>query len=317
MGKAVSPYKVPPQVSPQIKQATDILRNTIVANYNNIARAMIASAFKATGIKPKIGPDALIQLTEKYVIPVMQKAEGGWVDDPRDRGGPTMRGVILKTLRGTFDDLFINSNVTQVKQLAQTFNGLFNWKKDDAIGKQFLYTLCSESKIGALFIYKYMTTADARYPAVVMSEDPWLGFFFLESVWMTGSKVYKPFAPKVGGADFDGVLKSYGWNGNNSSFVKYIHSLGDKTAEVAGKVLLARYNHFIKLSQPGMKDAVHRKGWLNRLLYDNNSNLKMIVNLNEMFNLNSKGYFKFTQQEQEHLKRKGSVYKTFKVEIPG
>lgn len=303
-------YHTPPAVDPGIKAATESLKSTIVANYNNLARAMILGAVKASGITLKIGPDPLIQLTEKLIIPIVQKVEGGWADDPSDSGGPTMRGVILKTLRGGFDDIFIKTNVPQVKAVAQAFNAKYgNWKTDNAIGKQFLYTLCNEHKIGALFIYKFMSSKSARYPIVMMSEDPWLGYFFFETVWGSGPAVY---GSKY--ANFDGVLQNYGWNGK--SFANYIHSLGDKTPEVAGKILRARYDHIIRISKPGTKNNQYRKGWLNRLINNNDSNLKMVVKFNELFNLNTKGYFKFTPQEQEHLKRKAAIYKTFSIEIP-
>ncbi len=302
-------YTIPPSVDPGIKAATESLRSVIVANYNNLAQAMISRAISGAGVTPKVGTGPLVQLTEKLIIPTTQKSEGGWVDDPKDRGGPTMRGVILSTLRGGFDDVFINTGVSQVATAARAFNAKYGrWKTDLSTGKQFLYTLCSEHKVGALFIFQFMCNKGARYPIAIMSEDPWLGYFFLECVWGTGPGVY---GSKY--ANFDGVLRQYGWNGNG--FTKHICSLGDKTPEVAVKMFQARLQHILRISSSG-DNKKFRNGWLNRLIRNKDSNLMMLVKFNELFNLNSKGHFKFTAQELEHLKRKGEIYKSLSIDIP-
>jgi hypothetical protein len=306
-------YLVPPSVSPQLSAAVESLKATIVANYNNLAVAMVSKAFKHTDITPKISEGSLIQLVEKILIPAMHSAEGGWTENPKDSGGATMRGVILSTFRGAFKEMFIDNNVPAVQTAAKAFNTTYGaWKTNDSIGKQVLYTLCSDKKVAALWIYYFLCngTNDRgnRIPIVVMSEDPWLGFILLEGVWASGPVFYGSER-----ADIDKVAKQNGWNGNN--FVKYCCSLGDKSAEFATKVYKARVTFQWNNSKPGMPNSWARDGWMNRLIKDKDSNLMMLVIINELFNLNTKGYFQFTQQEQEHLLRKGEIYKTFSIEL--
>lgn len=303
-------YTTPPSVDPGIKAAAESLRSVIVANYKSIAETMINGAFKRAGITPKLSAAALMQLTEKLIIPQIHGAEGGWSENPNDSGGPTMRGVILSTLKGGFNDVFINTGIPQVATAAKAFNAKYgSWKTDLSVGKQFLYILCSDGKVGALFIYYFMSNDSGRSPVAVMSEDPWLGYIFLEGVWGSGGGIYGAKR-----ANLDAVAKEYGWKG--SGFVKFICGLGDKTPEIANKMFLARLNFILRISRPGLKNAVFRKGWLNRLINNKDSNLMMLVKINELFNLNAKGHFQFTPQEKEHLKRKGEIYKTLSINIP-
>lgn len=74
----------------------------------------------------------------KLLVPIIEKWEGGWSDDPTDKGGATMRGITLYTYRAycknnrlpapTKDDL---KNISQDKWDA-IFKNMFwdKWKAD-------------------------------------------------------------------------------------------------------------------------------------------------------------------------------------------
>lgn len=306
-------YLTPPSVNPQLKAIVESLKATIVANYSNLVTNAVSKAFKRTSITPKISEASLIQLIEKLIIPTTHGHEGGWTDNPKDSGGATMRGVILSTFRGAFSEMFIESGIPAVVTAAKAFNTTYGaWKTDNSIGKQVLYTLCGDKKVAALWIYYFLCNGTSnsgnRTPIVVMSEDPWLGFILLEGLWASGPAFYDTDHAKI-----DDLAQQNGWNGNN--FTKYLCSLGDKSCEFATKVFKARVTYQWNNSKPGRPNSWAREGWMNRLIRDKDSNLMMLVIINELFNLNTKGYFQFTQQEQEHLLRKSEIYKTFSIEL--
>ena len=166
--------------------------------------------------------------------------------------------------------------------------------------KKSFYLLASSFLLTLSFFYSIDGVAQNKRPniLVIMGDD-----ISRNSMGVYGSKY----------ANFDGVLKQYGWNGN--SFTKHICSLGDKTPEVAVKMFQARLQHILRISSSG-KNTKFRNGWLNRLIKNKDSNLMMLVKFNELFNLNSKGHFQLTAKELEHLKRKGEIYKTLNIDIP-
>ena len=307
-------YTTPPSLNPTLKRDIDAMAAVFASNVDLIAQTLANGALKNSGITtPRVSIPKLIQLLNNVVIPVIQLWEGGWTDHPNDSGGATMRGVILKTFKETFDQLFINTNIPVVKAAAQSFNAKHpNWRQDDIVGKQILFELNSNARIAGLWIILFFSSKACRYPLAIMTEDPFLGFFLAECCWGTGPGVYGPRR-----CNYDAVAKEYGWNGNPSSFALFCVNLGPRSAEFATKLVEKRVQWIMRISAPGSKNAVFRKGWLNRLINDSkNSNIATLIKINELFNLNSKNTYVFSGNESQHLKQKGQTYKGFTINIP-
>jgi hypothetical protein len=305
-------YSTPPALNPTTSASIISLRNTIVKNATEIKQRMVAKAIDRSGVTPKINIQAVVQYIEGVIIPTIGKWEGGWSDHPNDSGGPTMRGVILTTLVSTFDDLFVNSGVSEVTSAANKWNNQYpNWSKgpakQNALGKQLLYELCGSTEVASLFMYKFLCSKSNRYPVAIMTEDPYLGYFLMDMAWGSGPGFFTSNG-------IDTLAKEYGWNGEN--FAKFCVNLGDKTPEFAIRCLQKRVDFILKISQPGSKNSVFRKGWMNRTVNNKNSQLAMLVITNEIFNLNTKGLFNFTVGETAHLQRKAQIYKQLEITLP-
>jgi hypothetical protein len=307
-------YTTPPTLDPTLQKDLNSLVAVFAANHKVIAKTILQAGIASAGLKtPKISLENLIQLIDTVIIPTTHKWEGGWSDHPSDSGGATMRGVILTTFRGLFDSMFINTAIPAVATAAQNWNKKYpNWKKDNELGKKMLYVVAGNPSVGGLFIYKFLASGSNRYPIAIMSEDPFLGFFLSECCWGSGAGVYSSSR-----ADFDGLARKYGWDGSHAKWASFINGLGDKTVEFATQAILYRYNHLMRISKPGTKNNVFRKGWLNRLLNAVDSNIMMLVKINENFNTNSSNQYKLSPSELAHLKRKADGYKQLNIELPG
>jgi len=309
----MSSYQTPPTIDKILEQEMKAFASIASKNAPAIANALLSKALLAAGItKPKISLKSLIQLTDKLIIPTIHSFEGGWSDHPNDSGGATMRGVIVSSFTTNFDSIFLNTGVSEVKTAATNWNTKYpTWKTDLEFSKRFMYMVLGDAKVAGLWIHKFLASKSNRYPIAIMTEDPFLGFFFVECCWGSGPGVYGKNR-----ADFDTLLSQYGWSGSQTSWSSFILSLGDKTPEIATKCLLNRFNHIMRISKPESKNGVFRKGWLNRLINDKNSNMMMMIKINETFNLNESGLFSFTTAEAEHLNRKAAIYKTVELDFP-
>lgn len=309
---SVPNYKIPPTLDPNFERDLRTLANIIVENRGLIAQKLFANAISNAGIvSPTISTSSLIKLIDTIIIPTMQKFEGGWSDHPNDSGGATMRGVILTTFVSSFDSLFINTEIAQVRNAARQFNTRYpGWKNDPSKGKQALYVIAGYEDIASLWIVKFFCSSSCRYPIAIMTEDPILGYLIAEFCWGSGAGMFE--SNKI-----DDLARQFGWNGNKSQFAQFCTSLGNQSPLFTTNVFQARLNFILNISKPGSPNAVFRKGWLNRLINDpNDSKLATIVKINELFNLNTKGIFSFSTQELAHLKVKAEIYKTFKIDIP-
>lgn len=307
-------YTTPPTLDPTLQQELNSMVAVFAANHKAIAESILYKGTSSAGLATaKISLPPLIQLIDTIIIPTTHKWEGGWSDHPSDSGGATMRGVILTTLVQLFDSIFIDTAIPAVATAAKSWNARHpNWKKDPELGKKVLYVLAGNANVGGLFIYKFLASGSNRYPIAIMSEDPFLGFFLSECCWGSGAGVYSSDR-----ADFDGLAKKYGWDGSQAKWASFINGLGDKTVEFATQAILYRYNHIMRISKPESKNNVFRKGWLNRLLNSVDSNIMMLVKINENFNLNLNNQYKLSPSELAHLKRKAEGYKQLNIELPG
>jgi len=305
-------YTTPPSVSPSLKSDLDSFVNVVNANAPAIQEKLLFKGIQNSGVTPKVSLPPLIQLVNKLLIPTVLRWEGTWADHPKDSGGATMRGVTLNTFKNSFDYLFINTEVPQVKTAAQALNKKHtNWKNDNAKAKQFLYTICSSELVMAIFFSGYLSNENLRYPIAVMAEDPFLGYFLANACWWTGGSVYDT-------SHFDDTAKKMGWSGNESKWASWIQSLGNKTPELTTKFLVSRCNRLLAItSDKGSPGPDFRKGFMNRMLNDEkDSDLMVLVKVNELFNLNAGNTFQLTPAELEHLKIKAEIYKTLSIEFP-
>lgn len=304
-------YDTPPTLDPGFKADLDYFVQVATPNVGAIAEKLMANAIVESGVVPRVSIAPLLKMIESIIEPVLQKFEGGWSDHPSDNGGATMRGIILTTFVSNFDYLFISSGIPAVKTAAQALNNKYpGWKQDASKSRQALYVVAGEAKIAALWIKKFFSDKNCRYPIAIMTEDPFLGYFFMECCWGTGPGVYQSNG-------FDEIVRGYGWDGSKSTFASFVTSLGNKTPELASKIIQRRLEFILEISAPGKSNSIFRKGWLNRLVNSpTNSNIALMVKINELFNLNSKGLFQLTPAELEHLKIKAEVYKTFSLVIP-
>lgn len=306
-------YKTPPTIDSVLEQDLSALTTTISKNVPTITQIMLSKALTTAGIiTPKVSLVSLTELINRIIIPTIQNFEGGWNDHPNDVAGSTMRGVLMNNFVVNFDTIFINTYVDTVRDAAIAFNDKYpNWKTDPDFAKKVMYVVLSDSKVAGLWIHKFFASASNRYPIAVMTEDPFLGFLLADCCWTSGPTVYSENR-----ADFNTLLKQYGWNGSESLWSSSIINAGDKTPEIAVKCLLNRFNQIMRISKPESKNGVFRKSWLDRLLNDKNSNLMMMVKINEVFNLNEGGLFDLTAAELQHLGRKAAIYKTVDLEFP-
>lgn len=306
-------YSTPPTIDKALEQDMKTFSDIAAKDYNLIVSAMLSKALSSAGIiNPKISLGSLIDLINKIIIPTIQGFEGGWVDHPTDTKGSAMRGVLATTFIENFDSIFINTGINDTKNAATSWNTKYpTWKADLDFAKKFLYVALSNPQVAGLFICKFFASGSNRYPIAIMTEDPFLGFFFAECCWSSGPTVYTKNR-----ADFDSLLQGYGWSGSNSSWTSFIIGLGDKTPEVAINCIQKRFNQIMALSKPESKNGVFRTNWLDRLLNNKNSNLMMMVKINELFNLNENGIFKFTTNESNHLARKAAIYKGVDLDFP-
>ena len=305
--------ETPPTLSPGLQKELDDMISVFNANSSAIIQQITTRGLEAAGLSDKkVSLTPIVNLIDRYIVPTVHYWETGWAEHPTDKDGAVMRGVMIPTLTSLYNTIFIDTNVGQVQAAANLWNRNHpKWRDDKQLRKQLLYTLCSDPGIAKLFIYQFICSDNARFPIGIMTEDPFLGFLQFECVWGSGNNVFSSNE-----ANFDGLLKEYGWNGDQSTWATTIQKAGDKTPEIASRMLLYRFNHIKKLSKDGTTNNAFQESWLKRLLTDNKSDLMMMVVINELFNQNIGGNFTLTQQELDHLKRKAEIYKTLSINIP-
>ena len=306
-------YKTPPTLDSNLKQDLDALVSVIVANVDDIIKAMTTKALSNAGVvTPIINLSAIIKLVDNIILPTVNKWEGSWIDHPSDSNGVAMRGVTLETFISTFDSVLIGTGIPSVQTAANNLNlKKAGWKNNKQVSKQVLYTLCSNERVAALWYYKFLSDENCRYPIAIMTQDPFLGFFLGDCCWGSGAGMYTPNG-------FDSVAQSYGWNGNVNQFADWCIKLGNKSPEVAVKFIQKRLSYLLDITKSGSSNESYRQGWLARLVNDpKDSQIAMMIRINELFCLNAKGSFQLSQNELQHLKGKAETYKTFSIEVPG
>lgn len=303
-----------PTINPTYEQDINYLLSVVLSNLQSLEEKIFITGITGAGIStPKVSIPPLVQLFNNVIVPTTNFWEGTWSEHPNDPENPTMRGVFLHLFKSGFDSLFISTGIPEVVTAATTWNRKYsNWKNNNDLAKQLLYILAGNEKISGLYLGLMMANPSFRYPIAIMSEDPFLGYFFGSCCWGSGAEVFSSQ-----NANFDGLVRSFGWNGQPSSWAPFICSLGDRTPELATQALLYRYNHIMKISREGLEDNKFQESWIKRLMKDDKSELMTLVIVNELFNLNGNAAYQLSPTELSHLNRKAEIYKKLTIEIPG
>lgn len=315
----------PPLVEAGFQKQLKDLANAIDSNYEKIVNMYVTNALKGAGVTPKIRINTLKALAQNFLVPQVQKFEGGWGEHPNDSGGPTMRGVISSTFQGGYKSLFIDAPKAaglptisaMAEKIMDKYPGVAKGDRKSAEVKGALYTLLTSEKVASLFIWKFLCQESTGYPIVVMGEDAWLGYIQFEMAW--GGGPGSVFGDS-GKAYYDGVAKkSFGRKGMGTpGWTKWLsQTLGeDKIPEFAIACFSSQIGFFDRISRPGNKNNVFRKGWFNRLLNNPTSALKMCIIINEVFNKNSTGMFQFDENEKKFLLKKAKIYESLQISYP-
>jgi len=308
-------WKTPPAVNQSLNAATTTFMSVVKKNINGLKIALIENSFPS-GLNPYLSPATVVNVIEQIVVGPTHAAEGGWSDHPNDSGGPTMRGVILTTFRGTFDKIFITTGIPEVVSEARRFKNSSNWFTGEKgspgweAGKQVLYKVCSDADIASLFVYQFAASSANRSPSAVMSTDPWLGFLMHQAAWASGAGYWKQYK-------YSDSFKKYGWNGtaNVATFIKtnlvdYRSGVlvKDNTPNLVGDLLGQHANWITAVTKPGMRLAPFGKGWLNRLVY--NPEISWTHSIVSIVSAIDSGTLTSIPAEAEYLKQKSLMYKT-------
>jgi len=318
-------YNTPPSIDPGFAAKCKYIADEIEKNYEKIVKSFVEGALRGAGITPKIRVSTLMQLAEGFLIPQVQKFEGGWGDHPSDSGGPTMRGVISSTFQGNYDRLFINATAgaglgyisDKAKELKKNYPNVAGGDRRGEHVKGALYTFNSSHKVASLFIWGGLCSPSSGYPIAVMAEDAWLGYIQFEMCWGGGpGSVFSNSAK----ASYDGVAhKSFGRGkaSGTDGWVSWIATLGSgKVEQFAVACFASQIGFYDRISRPGSKNNIFRKGWFNRLVNWPTSDLKMCIIINEVFNKNVTGMFKFDEKETAFLGAKAKIYESMTINYP-
>jgi len=318
-------YTTPPSIESGFAAKCKEIADAVDKNYEKIVKSFVENAVKGAGVEPKVRVSTLMKLAEGFLIPQVQKFEGGWGDHPNDSGGPTMRGVISSTFQGNYDKLFIEATaragLNEISIKAKALKAAYpNVAGGDARGehvKGALYTFNSSHKVASLFIWSGLCSSYNGYPIVVMGEDAWLGYIQFEMTWGGGPGSVFGSSNK---ASFDGVaVKQYGKKGmGTNGWCKWLsEDLGaSKIPEFTVSCFASQVNFYDRISKPGNKNNVFRKGWFNRLINWPTSDLKMCIIINEIYNKNTTGMFEFNDKEKEFLTQKAKIYESLTINYP-
>ena len=318
-----NPIYCPPTCAPAFERQCIEIREELDKNYEKIITAAIKQAISKSGVTPKIRVETLAKVCEGFLIPQVQKFEGGWGDHPNDSGGPTMRGVISLTFQGYYNRLFIewprlaglNAIADKAAALAKNYPGVIGGGGRNEHVKAALYNFNASHRVASMFIWGGLCDSTTGFPIAVMAADAWLGYIQFEMCWGGGpGSVFGP-----GKASFDGVAaKSFGRPGTGvNGWAKWVNNTLDpgKLPEFAVACFASQVAFYDRISATG-KNAVFRKGWFNRLINFPTSDLKMAIIINEVFNKNTKSMFTFDQKEKEYLDAKAKIYESLTISYP-
>ncbi len=309
----MSTYTIPSTRSKSIQDRINQMADVFERNVDLLVDLIVTKGLANSGlISTKVSKQNIIQLMDSTIIPQMHSWESSWIDNPTQPDKPSMKGVSLDLFTTSFNSIFIDTDITEVADVARSWNTDYPfWRSQPEFSKVLLSLVCGRPKLAALYVYYVFSSQDARYPIAVMTEDPWLGFLLGQSVWSSNYYVYDPFY-----MDFSGVATRYGWNGLVGSWVVFIQNLNTLTPQFALDCFLNKYNYIRKMSKPEGPNAIYRNAWLERLVNSDRSDLMLLIKITETFCLNVKRNYDLSENESQHLMQKASSYKQMELKLP-
>ena len=314
-------WRTPPTANATIDNGAAAFMSVVKANIQGIKAALINQSIAATKVtSPYLGGLAIANIVDKLVIGPTHAAEGGWGDHPNDSGGPTMRGVILVTFRGSFNNIFINTGIPAVSSAAQNFKklGWYEGAKGSTgweLGKRALYKVCGDADVASLFVYVFASSKINKYPAAIMASEPFLGYLMHQGGWASGGGYFNMYK-------YNQAFQTIGYTGASAEQVAAVtrsnvvfdgtNLTTDKAFPVALSALGSHANWI--LSQQGTKNGVFVKGWLNRLVY--NPSISWTHNLAGFVQAFESGQIATNSKEQAFLNAKAKLYKQTILNFP-
>jgi hypothetical protein len=312
-------WKTPPTVPSSINRQADVFMAVVKSNLQGIKDALVSKAMTQGGVdKPYLGATAVGRIIDKLIIAPTHGAEGGWSDHPNDSGGPTMRGIILQTFRGSFDNIFINTGIPSVANAARAFKAT-GWATGGVgspgwdLGKAALFRVCSDADIASLWIFSFAASKTNKYPAAIMASEPYLGYLMHQGAWASGGNYFTMYG-------YDKKFAAIGYN-NTKSVASVTRSainfdgtniLADRAFPVALQAL-ASHSEWV-LTQQNTKNSVFVKGWLNRLVYS--PSISWTHNIVAFTNAFEKNQIGTTESENKYLLAKAKMYKQMVLNFP-
>lgn len=314
-------WRTPPAVNANINSGATAFMTVVKRNLKNLKAAMVNQSIGATKIdSPYLGGVAVSNIIDKLIVGPTHGAEGGWGDHPNDSGGPTMRGVILITFRGSFDNIFINTNVPEVVAAARTFKSL-GWTTGGKgssgweLGKQVLFKVCGDADIASLFVFVFAVVGMNKYPAAIMSSEPFLGYLMHQGAWASGGGYFNMYK-------YNKAFSTIGYKGSSNAEVAAVTKQSvvfdgkDLITDKAFPVALAALGSHASwiLGQQGTKNGVFVKGWLNRLVF--NPSISWTHNLASFVQAFESGQIATNATEQAFLTAKAKLYRQTIINFP-
>jgi len=324
---------IPSSILPEFQKACIEIRDELHKNYGIIIEAVAAKAVKQSGVTPKIKVETLVKFCEGFVIPQIQRLDGGWVDHPKDEGGPTMRGIISVTFQAEYNKIFIewprlaglNSLADKAEALALKYEGVRGGNSNNSEVKAALFAFNSSNRVSAMFIWSILCSPGAGFPIAVMSADAWLGFIQFDMCWAGGiTAVFSTASTKDRKAEFDVVAQKFGYTGTPGQQWAWAKWINDtlpppnlpKFAVACFASQVSYYDRALPVSGVEVENLVFRGYHFDRLINNKVSTLKMCIIINEIFNKNTKTLFTFDEKEKEYLSVKAATYETLSINYP-
>lgn len=312
-------WKTPPIIPSSINKQADSFMAVVKANLQAIKDALVSKAMTNSGVeKPYLGATAVGRIIDKLIIAPTHGAEGGWSDHPNDSGGPTMRGIILQTFRGSFDNIFINTGIPSVVNAANAFKAT-GWTKGGIgspgwdLAKAALFKVCGDADIASLWIFSFAASKTNKYPAAIMASEPYLGYLMHQGAWASGGDYFTMYG-------YDKKFAAIGYDGKKSvaSVTRLainfdgVNLLSDKAFPVALQALTSHGDWI--LTQQNTKNSVFVKGWLNRLVYS--PSISWTHNIVGFTNAFEQNIIATNDIETKYLLAKAKMYKQLTLNFP-
>lgn len=172
-------------------------------------------------------------MTENEIINEILKSEGGYVNDPADRGGPTKYGITLPTLEA---------------------------HRGNAAGSLKAYDILSLTEDEARDIYRQQYIRDPGFDGI---HDPWVRSFIVDCGVLSGQSYASKLVQRAAGVTEDGVLGPVSMSAINGANPMHLRAdiLADR-ARFLGRIVSKNLEDKDKDGVPDNTEMAY--GWFNR-----------------------------------------------------